>query len=150
MEQSHYMTPPEYFKMSLRELNERASKNDVYALLQLGEQYWKESDELVDDPAYDRSATPSQHATKFMIEAVAQGHSHAATVVSAIYEDQGQKLEAYAWTLVSQSVMDRSFDEKAATYEQKFTKEQRDAAEVIAAKEQAKIYKAMFARFKHT
>ncbi|MYM34920.1 hypothetical protein GTP38_11280 [Duganella sp. FT94W] len=150
MQKRGYTTPTEYFTMSLRELSERAKNKDVFALLQLGEQYWKESDELADDPAFDRSVSPVENARKYMSDAVAQGHSRAATIVSAMYEEQGQELEAYAWTLVSQSVMDRSLSEKATSYEQKFTKQQRDAAEEIASKEYAKIVKEMLTRFKVT
>lgn len=146
MEKYLYSTPPNYFTMTLAELDTRAKNNDVFALLQLAEQYWSEGEELADDPSYDNKLPAKQTAISYMIGAAGQGHSRAATVASWMYEDQGQVIEAYAWGLVSQKMLDRRNDDKVEAYSKSLSRSQQDQAEAIAIKEFAQIQQRLIAK----
>lgn len=133
--------------MSLRELKIKSEKKDVFALLQLGEQYWSEADDIVNDPSYDGSQPSKQLATNYMIEAARQGHSQVSNTVTTMYEERGEEVQAYAWSLVSQLMLDKSYAERSTAYAAHLSKAQRDEAEDIAFKEYAEIRKVLNARF---
>ncbi|WP_332854862.1 hypothetical protein [Duganella sp. S19_KUP01_CR8] len=139
MEKNGYSTPPEYYAMSLQELHIRAKQNDVYALLQLGEQYWSESEELVDAPSFDKALPPKDNAIKWMTAAVGQGHSRAATLVSLMYESQGQELQAYTWALISERMGDLSIQDHRKGFEAQLTENQRYQAVLMADKTNSEI-----------
>lgn len=128
MERNHYSTPPAYFTMSLHELQERAKQKDVFALLQLGEQYWSESEEIANDPAYDKELSPKQNAINMMIAAAGQGHSKAAALVSNMYASQGADIDAYVWSLVSERMGDSSLQAQRSIYEERLSSNQRAEA----------------------
>jgi hypothetical protein len=132
MEKNHYSTPAAYFTMSLKELQARARQNDVFALLQLGQQYWAESEEIATDPSYDKATSPQNTAISMMSAAATQGHSHAATITASMYESQGQGLQAYAWMLISEQMGDLSLQEQRKSYESRLTNVQRDEAAGLA------------------
>ncbi len=132
MQQGGYSTPPAYFSMSLQELHARAKQNDIFALLQLGEQYWSESEDISSDPAFDSSLSPKEKAIKLIAAAAEHGQLHAATIVTSMYESQGQDVLAYAWALVSQRTGDLPNQDQSKRYENRLTPAQRQQAEVQA------------------
>lgn len=138
MESGHYTTPVAYFDMSLTELRARADQNDVFARLQLAEQYWHESSEISRDPSFERGANSSESAIKYMSAAAAQGHSRAASMVSSMYETQGQIVEAYSWALVSKQLFDSTASELLTRYDNRISPVQKQAAEALAAQELAR------------
>jgi hypothetical protein len=108
MESRHYGTPPEYYGMSLVALNELAKHGDVFALLQLGEQYASESMELRRQPGFDTSEEAKTLAKRYFTDALAHGHLGAASVLSRMALEENNPVDAYAWNLLSTRLQDQA------------------------------------------
>ncbi len=103
-----YMTPPEYFTMNLAQLTALAKGGDVYAMIQLGEQFAHESSALERDPAYDWNNKNSMAiADRHFASAIAGGYTVVAGAQALRYAQAGSPVEAYAWSLVAERFNDR-------------------------------------------
>lgn len=125
MKQLGLATPPEYDRMSLAQLQERARAKDIFALLQLGVQYQHQNNALEFDPAYDFGKDPRLESKRYLTEAVNAGHIHASTVLARQYAESGDKVEAYAWNSLAERLWDTSNKEWSKTAFSGLTPEQR-------------------------
>lgn len=108
MKKLGYETPEIYYSMSLKKLRALAKTGDMFALAQLGEQYFSESDVLELDPDYDFSVSPRGEAKKYLTLAINAGHVRVAAVLAKQYAAEGQMVEAYAWNILAEKVGDFS------------------------------------------
>ncbi|MYM29804.1 hypothetical protein GTP58_15845 [Duganella sp. CY15W] len=106
MQAQGYPTPDAYFEMDLKQLNALADKGDVYAMLQLGEQYYNESASLQWDQDYNFNADPQQLGKQYLGDAAIAGHLHTGLVLAQKYLNDQQPDEAYAWLLLSKRLGD--------------------------------------------
>lgn len=95
-------TPEEYFHMPLSELQSRANKRDIMAMLQLVAQLEGEHDELQADPTYDFSGSASNLKKRFLADAADNGHIHSAVLLAQQHWKDQQPAEALAWALYAQ------------------------------------------------
>lgn len=125
-----YATPPEYAQMSVKTLAGLAEKGDIYALLQLGEQYYSESDALQNDPDYRTDASPQQIGKQYFEHAALTGHNHAAVILSQKYMEEGKPVETYAWAQLAEKLGDRQAADLGQQALRALTPQQREMAEV--------------------
>lgn len=110
MKKLGYETPAKYYQMSLTQLEELAKKGDAYAMLQLAEQYYSETDYIKNDPAYDRSRKPREIAMAHFEDAIRAGYTHAASVIAIQMAGENKTIDAYAWRLLSDRFNDHAND----------------------------------------
>jgi hypothetical protein len=108
MESLGYGSPPEYYEMDLKTLKRLAKQQDVFALLQLAEQYYNEERRLSSDPEFPKNEDPKQLAKQYLANAAGAGHSRAAAILARHYFDENDQVNAYAWRLVSEQIGDGS------------------------------------------
>lgn len=108
MAAAQYETPPQYYTMSLAQLQKLAGKGDVFAMIQLGEQYAFEQEALEFDPAFDVRADPKGVSKHFFIQAIGRGYTHLASVLASQALEGGNLVEAYSWHLLAESYNDVS------------------------------------------
>lgn len=114
MNKGGYQTPDEYHEMSLKELGARADRNDVSALLQLGERYWTEREALDYDVDSNVSDDPRSLSIQyFMLAARGGAVTVVATVANRLLES-GDVVEAAAWQLVNTQHDEASISSAAA------------------------------------
>jgi len=106
MESLGYGSPPEYYEMDLKTLKKLAKQQDVFALLQLAEQYYNEERRLSSDPEFPRNEDPKQLAKQYLANAAGAGHSRAASILARHYFEENDPVNAYAWRLVSEQIGD--------------------------------------------
>ena len=94
--------PPEYFTMSLGELQALAAKGDADAMLQLAEQYLEESRTIVADPSYPANGDATSLGKGYLVAAVNAGRSQAAALLSQRYFGENNIVDAYAWKLMTE------------------------------------------------
>jgi hypothetical protein len=110
MESGNYQTPPEYDTMNLAHLRHLARQGDVFAMVQLGEQYSSELEALQHDPAFEVGANPNRLAKHYFTQAIGRGHTHLVSVLASTALEKGDVAEAYAWHLVSEKFNDKDTD----------------------------------------
>jgi hypothetical protein len=115
MKKLGYETPAKYYQMNLTQLEGLAKQGDAYAMLQLAEQYYSESDYIKNDPAYDRSRKPREIGMEHFEDAIRAGYTHAASVIAMQMAGENRTIDAYAWRLLSDRFNDHANDK---TYEQ--------------------------------
>ncbi|WUR15287.1 hypothetical protein E7V67_009325 [[Empedobacter] haloabium] len=125
MKQLGLATPPEYDRMSLAQLKEKAHAKDIFALLQLGVQYQYQNNGLEFDPDYDFGKDPQLESKRYLTEAVNAGHIHASTILAKQYAESGDTVEAYAWNTLAERLWDTSNKEWSKTAFAGLTPEQR-------------------------
>jgi hypothetical protein len=101
-------TPPEYNTMDLKTLHSRAKRGDLFAMLQLAEQYAEEADALESDPAFDVKQSPNTLSKKYLADAMAAGHNHSAAVLAKKHAEEHNPVDAYAWHVLSERLGDTS------------------------------------------
>lgn len=106
MESNRYSTPPQYYTMGLSQLRTLAKQFDVFALVQLGEQYSSELSALQYDPAFDSSEDPRSLSKNYFTDAIRLGYTHLAAVQAAKSFERGDKVDAYAWQMIAQRFND--------------------------------------------
>ncbi|MET3132025.1 hypothetical protein AAKU55_002295 [Oxalobacteraceae bacterium GrIS 1.11] len=119
MESEGYQTPAKYYDMDLATLTKKAQQADVFAMLQLGEQYWSESDVIQHDPAAEVQGNSRDIAKKYFAGAIQGGATHLAAVVSSKLVADNEVVEAYAWHLMSEKFNDTSnigFERSSASF----------------------------------
>lgn len=101
-------TPPEYDTMDLKTLHSQAKRGDLFAMLQLAEQYAEEADALESDPAFDVKQSPNALSKKYLADAMAAGHNHSAAVLAKKHAEEHNPVDAYAWHMLSERLGDTS------------------------------------------
>lgn len=101
-------TPPEYNTMDLKTLHSQAKRGDLFAMLQLAEQYAEEADALESDPAFDVKQSPNALSKKYLADAMAAGHNHSAAVLAKKHAEEHNAVDAYAWHMLSERLGDTS------------------------------------------
>lgn len=140
MQEMGLNTPEKYFFMPLRTLKELGKTGDVFALLQLGQQYWDEVAMLEQDPDYDFKANPRSLALQYTQEAYLAGYNRAALVL-ANRLSQDNPTEAYAWALVSQELGDRDANKVLLSTSSQLNLPQIQQAQLIALKKNIELSK---------
>ena len=107
MEKMGFFTPEKYYKFNLKTLKTMADAGDMFAALQLSEQYHSENSALESDPDYDFSASPTVESNKYLAKAAAMGVVRAGTLLSLRYHDEERPLDAHAWKIVSEKFGDK-------------------------------------------
>lgn len=103
MAQGGYGTPTEYYYLPLTKLKELASRGDIYALLQLGQQYWDEPDALASEAGFDRSAPSNKLAVEYLSRAVMAGATQPALTLATRLA-ASDPTESYAWALFAEKL----------------------------------------------
>lgn len=103
MAQGGYGTPAEYFYLPLTKLKELASNGDIYALLQLGQQYWDEPNVIASEAGFDTSAPPNKLAVEYLSRAVMAGATQPALTL-ATRLSASDPTESYAWALFAETL----------------------------------------------
>ncbi|MEV4778121.1 hypothetical protein [Burkholderia sp. LMU1-1-1.1] len=103
MAQGGYGTPAEYYYLPLTKLKELASRGDIYALLQLGQQYWDEPDALASEAGFDRSVPSNKLAVEYLSRAVMAGATQPALTLATRLA-ASDPAESYAWALFAEKL----------------------------------------------
>ncbi|SHG39851.1 hypothetical protein [Massilia sp. CF038] len=106
MQARQYSTPEPYYTMDLRTLTALARQGDSFAMIQMAEQYESEWEVLQDDPGFDRGADPARLSRQLFSLAIKSGYPHIAAVMAAKALDQGDLVDAHAWTRVAEALHD--------------------------------------------
>ncbi|MEC5164265.1 MULTISPECIES: hypothetical protein [unclassified Janthinobacterium] len=104
MKKGGYFTPEEYFSMSLTQLTARAKSGDMYARLQLAQQYYFESNSLAFEEGFDFDTNSAELGKKYFSDAAVAGHVLITSVLIQLYDAEGDALHAYAWQLFADRV----------------------------------------------
>lgn len=131
MKQGGYYTPEEYFSLPLAELNRRAKAGDLYAMLQLAQQYYYESDALQSREGFDAGADAKALGRQYFADAAVAGHVQIIAVLVQLYEAEGDTANAYAWELFGQQMGLKVAGERDAT---KLSAQARADAQQLAGK----------------
>ncbi|MDC8759569.1 hypothetical protein [Janthinobacterium fluminis] len=130
METLGYATPPDYEQMGVKTLAALVEKGDIYAMLQLGERYYSESDTLAREPGYRTDASPQQIGKQYLEDATLAGHNHVAVILAQKYLDEGKPVDAYAWALLAEKLNDPQASELGRQALGALTPQQRQMADV--------------------
>ncbi len=130
METQGYATPPHYYQMSVKALADLADKGDVYAMLQLGEQYYSENDALERDPDYRTDRHARQIGKEYLENASVAGHTQAAVIVSRKYMEEGKPVDAYIWTQLAEKLGNRQAVDLGQQALRVLTPQQKEMAEI--------------------
>lgn len=107
LESLGYSTPPDYYRMPLKSLYQLADRGDLFAMIQLGEQYYSETLDLESDPDFDVRLPPRQIGMQYLQDAALAGHVHVALIVANKFLESNQPDEAYAWARLAEQLGDR-------------------------------------------
>ncbi|HEX8405049.1 MAG TPA: hypothetical protein VF670_10560 [Duganella sp.] len=131
MAKGGYGTPAEYFHLPLSKLKELAAKGDMFALIQLGQQYWDESSTIASDPTFDTSAPPNKLAVEYMSRAVMAGATQPALTLATRLA-ASEPSESYAWALFAEKLQVGGAAELAAKLRTRLSAPDIDAARLSA------------------
>ena len=106
MAQGKYSTPEEYFTKGIKELTILAEEGDVYAMLQLGEQYSSELTNLTNNFSPAAYQNPNERANQYFEQALLAGFTHGAAVIAYKESQNNHFVDAYAWDRVAQALND--------------------------------------------
>ncbi|UTY60206.1 hypothetical protein [Massilia sp. erpn] len=104
MKAGGYYTPEEYFTLPLKELQTRAKAGDIYALLQLGQQYYYEGPALQEEEGYQLDEDPRFVGKRHFAAAAVGGHGQMPAVLAQLYAAEGDMVNAYAWQLFGEQL----------------------------------------------
>ncbi|MBB3118408.1 hypothetical protein FHS03_001439 [Massilia violacea] len=104
MKEGGYYTPEEYFTLPLKELQKRAKAGDIYALLQLGQQYYYEGPALLEEDGYQLDEDPRFVGKRHFADAAVGGHGQMPAVLAQLYAAEGDMVNAYAWRLFGEQL----------------------------------------------
>ena len=131
MAQGGYGTPAEYFYLPLTKLKELASNGDIYALLQLGQQYWDEPDVIASEAGFDTSAPPNKLAVEYLSRAVMAGATQPALTL-ATRLSASDPTESYAWALFAEKLQIPDATETATKLRTRLSDRDIDVARISA------------------
>ncbi|AZP12321.1 sel1 repeat family protein [Undibacterium parvum] len=106
MEQLGYMVPPEYYTKDLKTLRKMAKAGDAFAMVHIGEKYAFELNGQKDNPEFDPSMNYPDAAKQSFKQALVAGNIRSAGIISELYFNENNALEAYAWHIVSEQMGD--------------------------------------------
>jgi hypothetical protein len=106
MEKLGYMVPPDYYTKNLDSLRQLAQRGDAFALVHLGEKYYFELNGQRSNPEFDPAMNYPDAAKKSFSEALAVGNIRSAGIISEIYLQENNAVDAYAWHLLSKQLGD--------------------------------------------
>ncbi|AKU21644.1 hypothetical protein [Massilia sp. NR 4-1] len=104
MKEGGYYTPEAYFTLPLKELQKRAKAGDIYALLQLGQQYYYEGPALLEEDGYKLDEDPRFVGKRHFADAAVGGHGQMPAVLTQLYAAEGDMVNAYAWRLFGEQL----------------------------------------------
>lgn len=133
MAQGGYGTPAEYYYLPLAKLKELASRGDIYALLQLGQQYWDEPDAIASEAGFDASAAPSKLAVDYLSRAVMAGATQPALTLATRLA-ASDPAESYAWALFAEKLQITGATEMASRLRTRLS--DRDIGAAVASADQ--------------
>ena len=106
MEALGYMVPPSYYAKNLTTLREMGRQGDAFALVHLGEKYYFELNGQKNNPEFDPAMDYPAAAKKSFSEALAVGNIRSAGIISELYLQENNPVDAYAWHLLSKRLGD--------------------------------------------
>jgi hypothetical protein len=140
MRKAGLKTPEKYFSMPLKTLQELGKEGDVFALLQLGQQFWDENATLEQDPDYDFTVNPKVLASRYMNEAFLAGYNHAALVLAERLAQQSPT-DGYTWALVAQQFGDKDASQLLQTLSHQLSSKQSQEAQLAAMNKNLEVSK---------
>jgi hypothetical protein len=101
-----YMVPPDYYGKDLKTLRQLAKGGDAYAMVHLGEKYYFELNGNKSNPEYENGTDYPAAAKESFKLALAAGNIRSAGIISELYLQENNAVEAYAWHIVSEKMGD--------------------------------------------
>ena len=98
------ITPDNYFEMGIKQLSQLAESGDAFAMLQLGERYWSEADNLAYDPDANLRDDPRKIAARYFESAFHGGAINIPVVLSRRAFESGDIIEAAAWDIMARHI----------------------------------------------
>lgn len=126
-----YGTPAEYFYLPLAKLEELAANGNVFALLQLGQQYWDEPDAITTEAGFNNTAPPNKLAVEYFSRAVMAGATQPALTL-ATRLSASEPSESYAWALFAEKLQIGGAAEMASQLRARLSDRDIDAARISA------------------
>ena len=106
MEALGYMVPTDYYGKDVKTLRAMARRGDAFAMVHLGEKYYFELNGNKSNPDYDSKTDYPSAAKQSFKEALAAGNIRSAGIISELYLQENNVVEAYAWHIVSEQMGD--------------------------------------------
>jgi hypothetical protein len=106
MTQLGYDIPPDYYTKNLDTLKKLAHKGDAWAMVHLGEKYYFELNGQKNNLEYDTKANYPALAKESFTQALAAGNIRSAGILSELYLQERNMVDAYAWHLLSKRLDD--------------------------------------------
>nr|WP_315213003.1 hypothetical protein [uncultured Duganella sp.] len=131
MAQGGYGTPAEYFYLPLAQLKQLAATGNIYALIQLGQQYWDEPDAIAAQAGFDASVPPNKLAVAYFSRAVMAGATQPALTL-ATRLSASEPSESYAWALFAEKLQVKGASELASQLRARLSDREIDAARISA------------------
>jgi hypothetical protein len=106
MEALGYMVPADYLTKDLQSLKKLAKSGDAYAMVHLGEKYYFELNKNPENPDYDPQTDYANQAKSTFKDALVAGNIRSAGIISELYLQENNLVDAYAWHLISDRLGD--------------------------------------------
>ncbi|MDW5416105.1 hypothetical protein R6242_05915 [Iodobacter sp. CM08] len=106
MEALGYMVPADYLTKDLQSLKKMAKAGDAYAMVHLGEKYYFELNKNPENPDYDPQTDYANQAKSTFKDALVAGNIRSAAIISELYLQENNLVDAYAWHLISDRLGD--------------------------------------------
>lgn len=103
MRESGYDTPIEYFDLEIAKLKELGQRGNVFALIQLGDQYLNEPELISGQPGFEFNKTPEEIGLQYLSRAAMAGATQPILTI-AMRLAQSNSTEAYAWALLGEKL----------------------------------------------
>lgn len=106
MEKLGYMLPPDYYRKDLASLKKLAQSGDGFAMMHLGERYYFELNGQPQNPDYDARLDYRELARQEFMASLVAGKVRPAGIISELYLQEHNVVDAYAWHLLSDKLGD--------------------------------------------
>ncbi|AMC33611.1 hypothetical protein [Janthinobacterium sp. B9-8] len=106
MEALGYMVPADYLTRDLQSLKKMAKAGDAYAMVHLGEKYYFELNKNPENPDYNPQTDYANQAKSTFKDALVAGNIRSAGIISELYLQENNLVDAYAWHLISDRLGD--------------------------------------------
>lgn len=106
MEKLGYMLPPDYYRKDLASLKKLAQAGDGFAMMHLGERYYFELNGQPQHPDYDAKLDYRELARQEFMASLVAGKVRPAGIISELYLQEHNVVDAYAWHLLSDKLGD--------------------------------------------
>lgn len=138
MAQGGYGTPQEYFYLPLAKLREMGARGDIYALLQLGQQYWDEPDTIASQHGLDNGVPAARQAEAYFTQAVMSGATRPALTLASKLS-ASDPVESYAWATFAEKLQLQGAPELVAQLRARLTERELEAAMASSDKKYAEF-----------